>query len=119
MIQFSYGTDDQFERLAEGTTDMSLLAVWTCLDDYLPGNFNSFEYRRDAFLWVLERLLKEDRIKLVKDGTELNDTPEALVELFRKAWPESENVYPDSPDAYFGLWFFDDDCPAGVMWLNN
>ena len=76
----------------------------------------SFEYRRDIFLWLLERLLKEGRIKLHKKGVFIEASIEKQIEMFKKAWPASIKAsgYED-----FYWWFFDDDCPAGVAWRDD
>ncbi len=110
------------EHLDDGTplcgidycVDMELNAIWHSLTHEPFKNF-SFLARKNAFLKVLQRLLKDGRIKLRKmnGGPFLESTPEELVDLFRKAWPESIEAsgYED-----FNWWFFDDDCPAGVAW---
>lgn len=73
----------------------------------------TFLARRDAFLWVLERLLREGKLKLAKNGVLLEGTPEELVAKFRQAWPKDEAAsgYED-----FGWWFFDDECPGEAVW---
>jgi len=71
---------------------------------------------RDAFLWILERLLREGRVKLHKNGIFLKSSIEDQVELFKKSWPESEEAsgYED-----FYWWFFDPECPAGIAWRKD
>jgi hypothetical protein len=85
-----------------------------------------FLKRREAFLWVLERLLKEGRIKLHKNGVFLESSIEEQIETFRHAFPKNikdadkmctkpgyEVPYED-----FGMnvWWFMDSCPAGIAW---
>ncbi|MDO9436646.1 DUF596 domain-containing protein [Hydrogenophaga sp.] len=77
---------------------------------------HEFEKRRDAFLWILERLLLEGRLKLHKDGSFLETSIAEQIESFRHVWPSNEKPYPTHPDADFHLWFFDPTCPAGVAW---
>ena len=74
---------------------------------------DNFLKRRDAFLWILERLLREGRVKLHKNGIFLKSSIEDQVELFKKSWPESKEAsgYED-----FYWWFFDPECPAGIAW---
>ena len=75
-----------------------------------------FSDRREIFLWVLERLLREGHIKLHKNGVFLESSIEDQVESFRRAWPSSDKPYPSDPDADFYLWFYDPACPAGIAW---
>lgn len=77
---------------------------------------SDFVERRELFLWLLDRLLCEGRIKLHKNGVFLQSSIKEQVEAFRSAWPSSEKPYPSQPDADFYLWFFDPACPAGVAW---
>jgi hypothetical protein len=74
---------------------------------------DDFLKRREAFLWILERLLKEGRIKLHKSGVFLESSIEDQIEAFRHAWPTSikNSGYED-----FYWWFFDPECPAGIAW---
>lgn len=44
-----------------------------------------FSERREIFLWVLERLLREGHIKLHKNGVFLESSIEGQVESFRRA----------------------------------
>lgn len=72
-----------------------------------------FDKQRDAFLWIVERLLVHGRIKLHKDGVLLEDSVEEQVNTLRRSFPadEAASGYED-----FYWWFFDDECPAGVAW---
>jgi hypothetical protein len=68
---------------------------------------------REAFLWIIERLLKEGRIKLHTNRVFIETPIEDQIDLFRKAWPSSIKAsgYED-----FYWWFFDPECPAGIAW---
>ncbi len=77
---------------------------------------DDFLKRREAFLWILEHLLKQGRIKLHKNGLILESSIEDQIDAFRRAWPNSDKPYPNHPDADFYLWFFDPECPAGIAW---
>lgn len=80
---------------------------------------HDFPKSRDAFLWILERLLREGRIKLHKNGVFFENSIQDQVENFRKAWPKTDKPYPNHPDADFYLWFFDQECPAGIAWRQD
>lgn len=83
---------------------------WTNVPQALIGDFES---RSQSFFWLLERLLREGHIKLHKNGVFYESPIDEQVEMFRRAFPESEKKsgYED-----FYWWFFDDECPAGVAW---
>ncbi|WP_082079828.1 DUF596 domain-containing protein [Cupriavidus basilensis] len=107
----------QYEFIAEGCEDMELDSIWDYFSSpfgskFLPHRLQSFEERRDGFLWVLNRLLYEKRIILVDLTTHasLLGSAEAQVYLFRKAFP-SNDAEMDG-----GLWFFSPACPGGASW---
>ncbi|MGA0569789.1 DUF596 domain-containing protein [Variovorax sp. VNK109] len=102
-------SDALFKEYADDSTSGSLALLWS----NVPYHWSTFEEHRDVFLWAFERLLREGRIKLHKNGVFLEGSIEEQVEAFRRAWPASEAAsgYED-----FYWWFFDENCPAGVAW---
>jgi hypothetical protein len=119
--------DELIKKISFEENGRELSHVWGWAYD----EGDDFESRRDVFFWILDSLLRGGYIKFRKmnGGEVLEGTPEELVELFRKAWPVSElaadkiSYLPGSE--YIGsgggmdLWFFMDECPAGVMWLDR
>jgi len=103
--------DELIKEIAYVEHGRELMHIWAWAYD----EGDDFASRRDAFFWILDYLLRAGYVKLRKmnGGPSLEGTPEELVNLFRKAWPESIEAsgYED-----FNWWFFDDDCPAGVAW---
>jgi len=85
-------------------------------DAWQGSETQSFDQRREIFLWTLERLLKEGRIKLHKNGVFLESSIEDQIKAFRNAWPTSikNSGYED-----FYWWFFDTECPAGIAWQRD
>ncbi|AXI83708.1 DUF596 domain-containing protein [Xylella taiwanensis] len=77
-------------------------------------NNDSFEERKNDFLFLLEKLLDEGKLKLAKKGEFITGTTEELVDLFRKSFPVSDE---DVDMEGAGLWFFMDECPAGAVWV--
>ncbi|EBC0776157.1 DUF596 domain-containing protein [Salmonella enterica] len=63
------------------------------------------------FLWVLERLLNEGKIKLAKNGKFLDGTIDEQFECFKSVFPKTEEEIND------GIWFFDELCPGGAVWV--
>ncbi|MCD8457509.1 DUF596 domain-containing protein [Xylella taiwanensis] len=72
---------------------------------------DSFEERKNDFLFLLGKLLDEGKLKLAKKGEFITGTIEELVDLFRKAFPASDEGLE------VGIWFFTDECPAGAVWV--
>ena len=95
-------------------------------DAWQGSETQSFDQRRDIFLWILERLLKEGRIKLHKNGAFLESPIEVQIASFKQAFPKNEKDAHQTafntaepqcrPSTAIGLWYFLDDCPAGVAW---
>ena len=79
--------------------------------DSCPDNFTQ---RRSMFLYLLHRLMHEDRLKLAKNGNILEENVEALAAQFHDAFPKSDEEI-DMGGA--GTWFFTDSCPAGAVWV--
>ena len=87
---------------------------------------DDFLKRREAFLWILEQLIKQSRIKLHKKGVFLESPIDEQIAPFRRAFPKNEKdahqiVFNTDetqcrPSTAIGLWFFLDDCPAGIAW---
>ena len=102
-----------FPKVTEGNLVDFWLATHYDEDNKDIEEIINFSDRREIFLWVLERLLREGRVKLHKNGIFLKSSIEDQVELFKKSWPESEEAsgYED-----FYWWFFDPECPAGIAW---
>ncbi len=110
-------TTSQYEFIAEGCEGMELDEIWDYFstpfgNEFLPHSLQSFEERRDGFLWTLERLLIEHKITLV-DITTHNPLPGSIgaqIDLFRRVFPDNDEAMDG------GLWFFSDECPGGSSW---
>ena len=100
-------------KVIEGNLVDFWLATQYDEDNKDIGEIINFSDRREIFLWVLERLLREGYIKLHKNGVFLEASIKDQVELFKNSWPKSEAAsgYED-----FYWWFFDPECPAGIAW---
>ncbi|AIC13362.1 DUF596 domain-containing protein [Xylella fastidiosa subsp. morus] len=72
---------------------------------------DSFEKRKNDFLFIVGKLLDEGKLKLAKKGEFINGTTEELVEMFRSSFPTSDE------EMQRGTWFFFDECPAGAVWV--
>ena len=74
----------------------------------------SFAQRRADFLDLLERLLREGRLYLARNGALLTGSVEEIIAAFRGAFPRSD-AEVDMGGA--GTWFFTDACPGGAVWV--
>ncbi|MDC9604589.1 DUF596 domain-containing protein [Xenorhabdus griffiniae] len=94
----------------------------------------TFEHRKEIFFWLLERLMKEEHLKLGKKGKFLEGTIEEQIDLFRKTLPTPKYHYPfwDQPQNVIENllpnltseepreipdWFDSDECPATAVWI--
>jgi hypothetical protein len=111
-------TNEEVILIVEGCEDMELDAVWDYFDKpfgrkYLPHKYSSFDERREAFLWMLKRLLQDGHLKLVDGYTHkplLGITNDEFIEKFRAVFPKDDNGMRN------GIWFFDDACPGRALW---
>ena len=108
-------SDDRYSELFFWCDGRNLSTLW----NYLEDDYVNFHKRRDAFLWLIKHFLLEGRIKLHKNGIFFDSSIEDQIKAFRQAWPETDNPYPDHPDADFYLWFYDPECPAGIAWRKD
>jgi hypothetical protein len=114
--------NERYLELVLWCYERHLGTLWIYLEDDYP---NFFE-RCNAFFEILERLIRDGRIKLHKNGVFLNNSIEVQIELFKKAFPKDEHdadricTKPgmEAPYEGFGMnvWWFLDSCPAGVAW---
>lgn len=101
--------EDEYQELVSAAEGQMLDAVLCySVPDSRPLDF-SFNDRREIFFWVLERLLKEGKIKLAKNGKFLDGTINEQLERFKSVFPKTEEEIDD------GIWFFDERCPGGGL----
>ncbi|ECD9444738.1 DUF596 domain-containing protein [Salmonella enterica subsp. salamae] len=82
--------EDEYQELVSAAEGQTLDAV-LCYSapDSCPLDF-SFNDRREIFFWVLERLLKEGKIKLAKNGKLFDGTINEQIERFKSVLPKTE-----------------------------
>ena len=119
-------SEDRYKEITGNAETQALRGIWSQLGD----DTSVFSCKRELFLWILNRLLREHRIKLHKRGVFLTGSVEEQVEAFRRALPTTEEdadrqcTLPGREPAYpeFGMnvwWFFIFFCPAGVAWRRS
>ncbi|HHW4668841.1 MAG TPA: DUF596 domain-containing protein [Xylella fastidiosa subsp. multiplex] len=74
---------------------------------------DSFEERKNDFLFLIGKLLDEGKLKLGDRKSEIimEGSTAELVEKFRKCFPTSDE------DLIKGVWLVTDECPFVAAWL--
>jgi len=106
-------SEERWKEIADLTDGMALDGVW----HYVIRDFKALPEARLAFLWIIGKLLQEERIKLAKHGVFLEGSPERLVQLFRETLPTAE----EDVASIGGIenWFFAEECPGGAVWMRE
>lgn len=79
----------------------------------------TFEERREAFFWILEKVLESGQLRLKKNGEYLTGTPKELVQRFKEVFPKSNFPFPDEPELDASYWFYGigkPEVPAEAVW---
>ncbi|WP_443114245.1 DUF596 domain-containing protein [Herbaspirillum seropedicae] len=97
----------RYQFIVDNVRGMALDAVWLYLED----DSESYEERKEKFLWILRKMIDEGLIQLAKDGMVIHDTTENVLDKFRMAFPL------DDTDLNNGVWFFTNSCPSGIGWV--
>ena len=77
---------------------------------------DSFQIRKKSFLGLMEKLMREGKLKLAKNGVFLTCSIEEQIEIFNNAFPNSD---ADVDMGGAGTWFFTDSCPGGAVWVEK
>ncbi|AXI83706.1 DUF596 domain-containing protein [Xylella taiwanensis] len=74
---------------------------------------DSFEERKNDFLFIIGKFLDEGRFKLGnrKDGLIMEGSTEVLVEMFRSCFPASDEALEK------GTWLVFEECPFVAVWV--
>ncbi|WP_369210950.1 DUF596 domain-containing protein [Xylella fastidiosa] len=75
---------------------------------------DSFEERKNDFLFLIGKLLDEGLLKLGDRKSEfINGTTEELVEMFRSSFPASDE------ELMKGTWLVTEECPFIAVWVHK
>ena len=90
--------------------------IWQSVDVSMKDMNEPYEIRKDIFFKILEKLMKEEHIKLALNGHFLQGTIAQQLQSIKDTWPTypSEDELDDLDD--IGLWFLAK-CPAGLVWF--
>ena len=81
--------DNVYDELYELSNGMTASALWGEVIFYLGEN-SPYEDRKQFFLSVMYRLMKEGRLKLAFQGKFLEGTIKEQLALYSERWPKNE-----------------------------
>ncbi|CAI2463156.1 DUF596 domain-containing protein [Serratia plymuthica] len=112
-------TIEQYENRKEALEGASMVTIWENIHpDSLSGKISlSFNDEKELFLWFIERLMNEGKVKLGSGGMLLTGTVKEQVDKFRASFPNT----PEEMEygVFNGYWFLSDACPAGLVWIHE
>ncbi|ALQ98146.1 DUF596 domain-containing protein [Xylella fastidiosa] len=116
-------TQEKIDYVSENLEGGTLDALWFFVGELhgtSPGQVDpdSFEERKNDFLFLIGKLLDEGKLKLGDRKTKLvmEGTIKELVEKFRSCFPASDDEV-DLEGA--GLWFVIHECPFIAVWVSE
>lgn len=98
-------SSERYKFIIDHTKGMALDAVWLYLED----DSETDEDRKDKFLWMLRCMVSDGIINFAKNGSAI--AGDDAIARFKDAFPE------DGENLDNGVWFFADQCPAGIGWV--
>ncbi|PXZ08667.1 hypothetical protein DKK70_00660 [Gilliamella apicola] len=117
--------DHDYKEVVECSELRSFRGLWNYIcPDMIPslkfsGEQFPFQTRKEIFFYFVQRLLNEGHIKLAKNGHLLTGTIDEQLKIFHDAFPNNEDGLYDPKHLMEDYWFYDDSCPAGVVWVHN
>ena len=117
--------DHDYKEVVECSELRSFKGLWNYIcPDMIPslkfsGEQFPFQTRKEIFFYFVQRLLNEGHIKLAKNGHLLTGTIDEQLKIFHDAFPNNEDGLYDPKHLMEDYWFYDDSCPAGVVWVHN
>lgn len=112
-------TAEQYEDRKEALEGAPMVTIWENIHpDSISGEITlSFSEEKELFLWFIEHLMDDGKIKLGSDGLLLTGTIKEQVDKFRVSFPNT----PEEMEygAFNGYWFLSDACPVGIVWIHE
>lgn len=103
--------DEIYENILRWSSGLAIDALWLSVCKVMEGA--SYSDRKDFFLKVLYRILREGKARLASDDYLEGDVSEQ-VKLFQQAWPDESDIDDDL------FWIKKDGemwVPGGLVWL--
>ncbi|MBB3428190.1 hypothetical protein FHT85_005211 [Rhizobium sp. BK312] len=126
----------QWEQIVELSEFWAFNGLWMFIRD----EYKNFSEARKVFLGIVEDLLYSGRIKLGKSGVLLENSVNEQISLLTNALPvdrremilgpaassslpmrieDFDQMAEEEKIAEESLWFFREECPAGVVWIRD
>ncbi|WP_140919019.1 DUF596 domain-containing protein [Limnobaculum xujianqingii] len=107
-------SDQEYYRIKDHSEAGSFYLMWgQCIPEEFDVDEFSYDENKKIFFEILERLLKDNYLKLHKKGKYLSGLIEEQLTDLSTAFPKTKEEMQD------GLWFYFDECPAEPVWLLN
>ncbi|HJV72860.1 MAG TPA: DUF596 domain-containing protein [Noviherbaspirillum sp.] len=100
-------SEERYKFISDHVRGMALDAVWLYLED----DSQSYQERKESFLWFLTKMINGGLISLAKGGVVIDKSVEDVLTEFKESFPKSDE------DINNGIWFFTESCPAGIGWV--
>jgi hypothetical protein len=78
--------DSSLEEIVKDAYAMSTGAIWIQIPYFIP----NVAHQKDAFLYVLEQLLRQGKVKMGREHRLLDMSIEEVLQNFRDNWPSDE-----------------------------
>lgn len=111
-------SDDEYNMFAEELEGSSIGTVWSAMRaDNFGKEELSYKEKCDYFFELMERLLREGKIKLASRGKYLEGSIDEQISLYRENFPLNQEEMEE--DAFDSFWFLTEKCPGGIVWIHD
>ncbi|MEC5321577.1 DUF596 domain-containing protein [Brenneria populi subsp. brevivirga] len=108
-------SDEDFQLFKYELEGHSLGSVWySSIPIGINRSHYTFKERKAFFFELLQRLMKDGKLKLANHDVFLEGTIEEQVTRFKEVFPKTEEEWKKRDG---DIWFLDDDCPGGAVWM--
>ncbi|WP_145594086.1 DUF596 domain-containing protein [Yersinia aleksiciae] len=108
---------DEYKLFQDELEGGSIGTLWSAMRaDNFGKDDLSFNDKKAYFFELLQRLMQDGKIKLAKHGVFLGGTIEEQIARYKAAFPKTEQEWKARAE---DVWFFDEDCPGGIVWVHD
>lgn len=109
------------EKIVKNNFGMNISGLWF---DTFPEISTDYDHAKEIFLFVLESLLRMDKVRLAHNGTFLGGEIEEQIQAFRDSWPswdvfDEDIFYISKTYEVDGKQFADWWIPGGLVWIGG
>ena len=110
-------TNEEYLEYKNALEGHSMNAIWHVTPPECYGVELNFNQRKTFFFPLLQMLLDDGKIKLASHGRYLQGSSTEQISFFKKRFPKKQEEMEE--DAFDGLWFLTEKCPAGIVWIHE